>query len=169
MDLPETQRGALVANVTAGGPAEKAGLLGSTTPATIDGEDIQVGGDVITAIDGQPVKRFEDLVTYLARNGKVGQTVKLTILRDGKEMTVSLTLAARPGAKAAQGNTQPQATPQQRGNRGNQGPQQGQPQATPAPRGNQGTAPQGSAPQTAQGAWLGVAGIDHDGGSGREP
>ena len=117
---------------------------------------MQVGGDVITAIDGQPVKRFEDLVTYLARNGKVGKTVKLTILRDGKEMTVSLTLAARPGAKAAQGNTQPQATPQQRGNRGNQG----QPQATPAPRGNQGTAPQGSAPQTAQGAWLGVAGID---------
>ena len=107
MGLPETQRGALVANVTAGGPAEKAGLLGSTTPATIDGEDIQVGGDVITAIDGQPVKRFEDLVTYLARNGKVGQTVKLTILRDGKEMTVSLTLAARPGARAAQGNTQP--------------------------------------------------------------
>ena len=115
---------------------------------------------MITAIDGQPVKRFEDLVTFLARNGKVGQTVKLTILRDGKEMTVSLTLAAA-GAKAAQGNTQPQATPQQRGNRGNQGqPQQGQPQATPAPRGNQGTAPQGSAPQTAQGAWLGVAGID---------
>ena len=131
--------------MTAGGPAEKAGLLGSTTPATIDGEDIQVGGDVITAIDGQPVKRFEDLVTYLARNGKVGQTVKLTILRDGKEMTVSLTLAARPGASAAQGNTQPrgnqgqpQATPRPRGNRG-------QPQATPAPRGNQGTAPQPSA------------------------
>jgi serine protease Do len=161
MGLDETQRGALVANVTAGGPAEKAGLIGSTTPATIDGQDIQVGGDVITAIDGQPVKRFEDLVTFLARNGKVGQTVKLTILRDGKEMTVSLTLAARPGAKAAQGNTQPQATPQQRGNRGNQGqPQQGQPQATPQSRGNQGTAPQGSAPQTAQGAWLGVAGID---------
>ncbi|MCU0503612.1 MAG: trypsin-like peptidase domain-containing protein, partial [Anaerolineae bacterium] len=161
MGLPETQRGALVATVTAGGPAEKAGLVGSTKSATIDGQEIEVGGDVITAIDGQPVKRFEDLVTFLARNGKVGQTVKLTILRDGKEMTVALTLAARPGAKAAQGNTQPQATPQQRGNRGNQGqPQPGQPQATPAPRGNQGAAPQGSAPQTAQGAWLGVAGID---------
>ena len=155
MGLPETQRGALVAAVTAGGPAEKAGLVGSTKPATIDGQEIKVGGDVITAIDGQPVKRFEDLVTFLARNGKVGQTVKLTILRDGKEMTISLTLAARPGAKANQENTQP------RGNRGNQGqPQQGQPQATPQPKGNQGTPPQGSAPQTAQGAWLGVAGID---------
>jgi serine protease Do len=156
MGLPETQRGALVAAVTAGGPAEKAGLVGSTESATIDGQDIKVGGDVITAIDGQPVKRFEDLVTFLARNGKVGQTVKLTILRDGKEMTISLTLAARPGAQANQENTQP------RGNRGNQGqPQQGQPQATPQPRA---TPPsrgnQGAAPQTAQGAWLGVAGID---------
>ncbi len=152
MGLPETQRGALVAAVTAGGPAEKAGLVGSTKPATIDGQEIKVGGDVITAIDGQPVKRFEDLVTFLARNGKVGQTVTLTILRDGNEKTVKLTLAARPGAKANQENTQP---------RGNQGqPQQGKPQATPQPKGNPGTAPQGSAPQTAQGAWLGVAGID---------
>ena len=100
MGLPETQRGALVAAVTAGGPAEKAGLVGSTKPATIDGQEIKVGGDVITAIDGQPVKRFEDLVTFLARNGKVGQTVKLTILRDGSEKTLPLTLAARPGAKA---------------------------------------------------------------------
>ena len=107
MGLPETQRGALVAAVTAGGPAEKAGLIGSTKPATIDGQEIKVGGDVITAIDGQPVKRFEDLVTFLARNGKVGQTVTLTILRDGNEKTVKLTLAARPGAKANQENTQP--------------------------------------------------------------
>jgi len=173
MGLAETQRGALVANVTAGGPAEKAGLVGSTKPATIDGQEIKVGGDVITAIDGQPVKRFEDLVTFLARNGKVGQTVKLTILRDGREMPISLTLAARPGAKANQDSTQPQATPRSRGNQGQ--PQQGKPQATPQPRGNQGippqgnapqgnapqgNAPQGSAPQTAQGAWLGVAGID---------
>ena len=44
-----TQRGALVAKVTAGGPAEKAGLIGSTKPATIDGQEIKVGGDVITA------------------------------------------------------------------------------------------------------------------------
>ena len=158
MGLPETQRGALVPNVTAGGPAEKAGLIGSTKPATIDGQDIKVGGDVITAIDGQPVKRFEDLVTFLARNGKVGQTVKLTILRDGKEMTVSLTLAARPGAKATPGKHAAARQPGQSGH-----PSRGsRKRRRRAPRGNQGTAP-----QTAQGAWLGVAGIDHDGGSGR--
>ena len=97
MDLPATQRGALVVSVTAGSPAEKAGLRGSAKQADISGEQVSVGGDVITAIDGQPVKDFEDLTAYLARNGKVGQQVELTVLRDGKIETMSLTLAARPG------------------------------------------------------------------------
>ncbi len=101
MDLPETQRGALVVSVTAGSPAEKAGLRGSAKQAEINGEQVQVGGDVITAIGGQPVKDFEDLTAYLARWGKVGQRVELSILRDGKTETLALTLAARPGSKTA--------------------------------------------------------------------
>lgn len=103
MDLPETQRGALVVSVTSGSPAEKADLRGSARQVEIDGAEVQVGGDVITAIDGRPVKDFEDLTAYLARYGKVGQKVELTILRDGKSETVSLTLAARPGGQAAAG------------------------------------------------------------------
>ncbi len=111
MNLPETQRGALVVSVTKGSPAEQAGLQGSTKQVDIDGEQVKVGGDVITAINGQPVKDFEDLVTFLARSGKVGQKVELTIVRDGNETTVSLTLAARPGTKTeAAGSAQPQAT-----------------------------------------------------------
>lgn len=97
MDLPESQRGALVISVTADSPADQAGLLGNTSQVEIDGEQAQVGGDVITAIEGQPVKDFEDLTAYLARWGKVGQKVELTLLRDGKTETVSLTLAARSG------------------------------------------------------------------------
>ncbi|MGC8781075.1 MAG: trypsin-like peptidase domain-containing protein [Anaerolineae bacterium] len=138
MGLAPTQRGALVVDVVKDSPADKAGLIGSTRQATIEGVQIRVGGDVITAVEGQPIKRFEDLVTYLARNGKVGQTIRLAILRDGKETTVSLTLAARP--------TTPQARTQARGDQRDQG------QAPlPAPRGN---APAGRV------AWLGVAGID---------
>ena len=113
MDLPETQRGTLVVSVTSGSPADSAGLRGSTRQAEIDGEQAQVGGDVITAINGQPVKDFEDLTAYLARSGKVGQKVELTILRDGKTMPLTLTLAARPGTKAAAstgGTEKPQAT-----------------------------------------------------------
>jgi len=152
MGLAETQRGALVVDVTANSPAEKAGLKGSDQSATIDGQEVRIGGDVITAIEGQSVNRFEDLVTYLARNAKAGQTVKLAILRDGKPLSISLTLAARPAAQ--QGAVQP------RNNRGNQGqtPAQPTPQA-PAPRSNRGnpnTAPQ----QGQETAWLGVAGVD---------
>ena len=55
---------------------------------------------MIIAIAGQPVKDFEDLTTYLARSGKVGQQVELTVIRDGKETTVTLTLAARPASQA---------------------------------------------------------------------
>ncbi len=101
MGLKSDQRGALVSSVTAGSPADKAGLLGSTQQATVDGLQALVGGDVITAINGQPVKNFDDLVSYLARSTDVGQTVTLTILRGGSETTVQVTLTARPASTSA--------------------------------------------------------------------
>jgi 2-alkenal reductase len=96
MNLPETQRGVLVHDVVTGSPADQAGLRGSTKQAAIESQKVLVGGDLITAIDGQPVKQFEDLTTYLARHTEVGQTIKLTVLRDGKETAISLKLVARP-------------------------------------------------------------------------
>ena len=112
MNLPDTTRGVLVGAVSEGSPAEKAGLQGSTKEAEIDGEQVKVGGDVITAIAGQPVKDFEDLTTYLARSGKVGQQVELSIIRDGKETTATLTLVARPAAQAkSTSSSEPQAEP----------------------------------------------------------
>ena len=111
MNLPDTTRGVLVGTVSDGSPAEKAGLQGSDKEAEIDGQQVKVGGDVITAIAGQPIKDFEDLTTYLARSGKVGQQVELTVIRDGKETNVTLTLAARP-AKPQVESTTSQAAPQ---------------------------------------------------------
>ncbi len=96
MGLKSTQRGALVETVVPGGPADTAGLHASTNQTQIDGQDVAVGGDVITAIDGQPVKAMDDLITYLSNNTTVGQKVTLTILRDGKETTVVVTLGKRP-------------------------------------------------------------------------
>jgi S1-C subfamily serine protease len=61
-----------------------------------------VGGDVITAIDNEPVKTFDDLVAYLTSSTGVGQTVTLTILRDGQPQDVKVTLAARPATQARQ-------------------------------------------------------------------
>ena len=97
MGLKADQRGALVGSVTRGGPAEKAGLRGSAQPTTIDGQPVNVGGDVIVAFDGKPVKTFDDLVAYLARVD-VNQTVTLTILREGKQQTIQVTVVARPSA-----------------------------------------------------------------------
>ena len=113
MDLPETTRGVLVATVSDGSPAEKAGLQASTKEVEIDGIQVKIGGDVITAIAGQPVKDFEDSTTYLARSGKVGQQVELNVIRDGKETTATLTLAARPAKPQVEtaSTDQPQAEP----------------------------------------------------------
>ena len=112
MDLGRDQRGVLVIQVTADSPAEKAGLQGSNTQVDLNGEQAQVGGDVITAIGGQPVKQFEDLATYLVGSTSVGDKVTLTILRDGKEQTVEATLAARP-ATSGQTTTESQQQPEQ--------------------------------------------------------
>jgi S1-C subfamily serine protease len=96
MDLPADQRGTLVTEVIPGGPAEEAGLLGSDEEIEIDGLPIRVGGDVIIAFDGQPIHDMDDLIAHLARSTQVGQTVTLTVLRQGEEESVEVTLAARP-------------------------------------------------------------------------
>ena len=96
MNLDPDQKGVLVAEVVEGSPAEKAGLKGSSTTVKVDGYDVTVGGDVITAVDGRDVRVFDDLLGYLVMNTSVGDTIELQILRDGKEMTVELELESRP-------------------------------------------------------------------------
>ena len=96
MGIDTTTRGALVEQVAPNGPAATAGLLGSNTTVTINGVQGTVGGDVITAIDGQPVKGMSDIIAYLALNTQVGQTVNLTVLRNGQTQTVQVTLGTRP-------------------------------------------------------------------------
>ena len=110
MGLDRTQRGALVADITINSPADKAGLQGSAKTAKIDGQDVKVGGDIITAADGNPVTDFEDLVAFLARYAIVGQSIKLSVLREGKTLEVPLTLAARPSQAAAEPTPEPQET-----------------------------------------------------------
>lgn len=95
MNLDRQQRGVLINTVVPGGPAQAAGLQPSTRPVTIDGLQAEVGGDVIVAINDQPVRVFDDLLGYIFA-ANVGDTVILTILRDGQQQTVEATLEARP-------------------------------------------------------------------------
>jgi len=96
MSLPAGTRGTLVVSVTSNGPSDKAGLKGGTRTATVDGASVSVGGDVITAVDGTPMKNFYDLIVYLQRNKKPGDTVTMTILRDNVPRDISVTLGTRP-------------------------------------------------------------------------
>jgi len=105
MDLDSSQRGALVIDVSSGTPAESAGLQGSDRTASINGQDARVGGDVITAVDGNLIDDFEDLTAYLARYTNVGQTIEVSYVRDGQESSTSLILAARPGTETASSTT----------------------------------------------------------------
>jgi serine protease Do len=106
MKLDAGQRGALVEEILPNSPAEKAGLKASSQQVTIEGQTANVGGDVITAIDNQPITGMDDLIAYLASSTKVDQKVTLTILRDGKQQTVDVTLAARPSAQERSNATQ---------------------------------------------------------------
>lgn len=96
MQLPADQRGALIIEVIAGGPAERAGLRGSNRRITLDGQTAAIGGDVIIALDDTPIRSFDDLVATLSRQTRPGQRVRLTVLRDGNRTEIPLTLGERP-------------------------------------------------------------------------
>jgi len=102
MNLDQQQHGALVISVVPGGPADQAGLHGSDRQVTINGQTAVVGGDVITGIQGQQMNSMDDVIAYVANNTQVGQSVALTILRNGKPMSINLTLGARPGQNQGQ-------------------------------------------------------------------
>lgn len=86
--------GAYITEVVRDGPADRAGLVGGQTESAIPG--LFAGGDLIVAIDGNRVQRYDDLISYLFKNIEVGQTVILTILRENGEVNVELTTGARP-------------------------------------------------------------------------
>ena len=95
MNLP-VEQGAYLWEVLSDGPAIKAGLRGASDSLTIDGRTVDVGGDVITSIDGQPIKTFDDMLVYIALETVPGQEVTLTVLRDGEYQEVTAVLEPRP-------------------------------------------------------------------------
>jgi len=93
-DLPAS-RGLLVVGVAPGGPSDGR-LQPSSEISIVDGERVPVGGDVIRAVDDTTIETSEALGSYLALETNPGETVDVTVLRDGREQTVQIELGTRP-------------------------------------------------------------------------
>ena len=87
-DLPQSF-GAYVTGITPDAPADEAGLIAASRS---DGR----GGDLIVAINNHMVEDTEALIAYLVFESTVGQTVNLTVIRDGETINLPMTLGARP-------------------------------------------------------------------------
>jgi 2-alkenal reductase len=91
LGLPQTS-GTYVTGVTAGGPAERAGLRADSNANGNPAGD----GDLIIAVNGKPVRVQSDLLSYIINHNRPGDEITLTVLRGGQPVEVKLTLGERP-------------------------------------------------------------------------
>jgi 2-alkenal reductase len=93
VDLPVNQ-GAYVVGVVPNGPAAQAGLQGAEM-TVVNGLQVPVGGDIIVAADGDPIQSWDDLLARIAFQ-LPGETISLTVIRDGQETPIDVILGERP-------------------------------------------------------------------------
>jgi 2-alkenal reductase len=89
------QHGALIVGVTGGSPGDKAGLRGGSRDVTVLGREFPTGGDVITAINGQPVSGADDVVRYVSFSVKPGDVAVFTVVRGDNTKKVAVKLTER--------------------------------------------------------------------------
>src|SRR5262249_28383167 len=95
LKLP-VENGVLVNEVVKGSPADKAGIEGGDTEATIEGVKVNLGGDIVTEIDGKPVASMEDVIDAV-NSAQPGDKMEFTILRgDNETKHLTVTLGVRP-------------------------------------------------------------------------
>ena len=91
--LPLNYKGVVVSSIQSGSPAEKAGLQAI---AQNDFSNTQSVGDIITAIDGHPLKSIDDLINYVDLHKSIGDNAVLTVNRHGQILNLNLALQTRP-------------------------------------------------------------------------
>jgi S1-C subfamily serine protease len=96
LKLP-VKEGVLVNEVVKGGPADQAGLKGGDTSATIEGASFRLGGDVITEVNGKKIEGMEEVINAV-NAASPGDKMELTVDRDGKSQTITVTLGVRPAS-----------------------------------------------------------------------
>ncbi|MCD4684373.1 MAG: trypsin-like peptidase domain-containing protein [Anaerolineae bacterium] len=96
MGLSATQRGVIVTDVVQNGPAARAGLSGATGMINTPMGSRVVNGDIITAVNEQPIDTMNDLIAYLETQTLPGDVIMLTVLRAGNTLQLAVTLQPRP-------------------------------------------------------------------------
>ena len=93
--IPTTNfKGIFVDTITKNGPADKAGIHGSIT----DQYSKRHIGDIVVAVDGHPLVRSDDLISYIEQHKSVGDSVTLTVYRNGQKLDLKATLTTRPSS-----------------------------------------------------------------------
>ncbi len=88
--------GWLIVQVLNNGPADKADLQGATKQVQIAGERINIGGDIIIAINNERITNRNDLSSYLEEYTLPGHTIDVTIVRNSQIMNIAVKLEKRP-------------------------------------------------------------------------
>jgi S1-C subfamily serine protease len=101
LGLGTSQKGLLVVDVSDG--AQQAGIQAGTRQVTIGGEQFPAGGDIIVAADGQPVSTGGELRAYIENTKHPGETVTVTVLRNGQRQDIPVSLGERPAQSQAPG------------------------------------------------------------------
>ena len=92
----EHAKGVMVMTVVKNSPADKAGLQGSSQTVMFEKIEYKVGGDIILSIDGQDVRKIDDILIHLQREKNVDDKINLGILRDGQPMNITVKIEQRP-------------------------------------------------------------------------
>jgi len=93
LGLPQAT-GAYIVEIVPGGPADQAGLRVGNQATSVGG--LSAGGDLIIRVDDQEVLEFSELLSYMMLNKQPGDTLDVTVLRNGEEMVLTVTLGERP-------------------------------------------------------------------------
>jgi len=97
MNLASDQQGVLVEELQQHGPAEQAHLRAGSQAFVSHGHRRLIGGDVIVALDGQPVSRLKDMQTFV-QQARPGQTLTLTLLQGKEQRQVVVTSGQCPAS-----------------------------------------------------------------------
>ena len=97
LKLPSNE-GILVIQVSPLGPAGRAGIKGSARRARVGNTLVSVGGDIIVAVNGRKVSSVDELTAFLDGERKVGDEVRIDLLRDGKRISLPVRLGDLPEA-----------------------------------------------------------------------